>query len=126
MSNEKIRHKGKFLTKKQYERIERNSALGKSNQGRRVVEEKKSVLPPIEGCRLIDLQHLAKRMFCCGCKNPLLIQKIEKEKIEGLGSHWSIRCDKCSFLNNVTTGPKYSISGGEKRFIVNTKSALGK
>lgn len=126
----KIRCKGRFITKKQLKKCQSISALGKANKGRRVVEKEENEihLPPVDGCRIVDLQHMAKFMFCSACEVSLLIQNIERERVEGLGSHLSVRCEKCSFLNDVTTGPKYIKSGGGKKsaFVVNTKSALGK
>lgn len=110
----------------------KRSLVGKSNKGRRVLTTRdenpaKNVLP-VQGCRVVDFQHMANQMICSACKTPLLIKNIVRERVEGLGSHLYIRCTHCSKVANVTTGEQYKILDKDKRpaFVINTKSALGK
>lgn len=85
-----------------------------------------SEVVPVEGIRMIDVQHMAKLMNCVKCKAPLLMQKISSEKTEGYGSFFKIACVECSFLNTVTSSEQYQILTEKKKFVINSKIALGK
>lgn len=74
------------------------------------------------GRRIVELDVLAKRMFCASCNTPLHLSNIESERRYGLGSILFIRCQNnvCWALNDVKTGKR-----SQGAFDVNSKLALG-
>nr|XP_034330256.1 uncharacterized protein LOC117690347 isoform X2 [Crassostrea gigas] len=73
------------------------------------------------GRRIVELDVLAKRMFCASCNTPLHLSNIESERRYGLGSILFIRCQNnvCWALNDVKTGKR-----SQGAFDVNSKLAL--
>ena len=81
----------------------------------------------IIGNRIVDLQHMSRQMQCTFCNEPLLLQDIEKETPQGIGSIFDIRCRKCLLVNKITSGKEYqNPTSGKNLFSVNTKATLGK
>ena len=70
-------------------------------------EASESSLIHVKGNRIVNLQHMANQLYCSDCNEPLLIQNIEKEKVQGLASIFSIRCRECLLVNTVKSGEEY-------------------
>lgn len=73
------------------------------------------------GRRVVELDVLAKLMYCVVCRTPLHLSNTEGEKRYGLASTLYIRCMNCHVLNDVHTGKK-----SQRSFDINLKLALGK
>ncbi|XP_043469997.1 uncharacterized protein LOC122503494 [Leptopilina heterotoma] len=90
--------------------------------------EEKQVEPDyLNGRRIVELKFLAKKMWCCSCKEALSFQFIETEVRRGFGSTLRIRCHKCSIRNIVTTGEEYSLDQrrNTSRFKINGEVVKG-
>lgn len=79
----------------------------------------------LEGRRIVEFAHIAKEMWCKCCKEALSFEYIVDELRRGLGSILTVRCHKCLFMNQVTTGKQHKASGRVARFDVNSKVILG-
>lgn len=134
MSSEKYWWKGRIVKKKVYFAMLKRTENGKNRKKCEDIKDKQiseeapeSPLINVKGNRLVNLQHMASQLYCSSCKEPLMIQNIEKEKVYGLASVFSIRCRQCLLVNTVKSGEEYENPvTGKKMFTVNTKSALGK
>ncbi|XP_048775313.2 uncharacterized protein LOC125679906 [Ostrea edulis] len=71
------------------------------------------------GRRVVELDVLAKLMYCVVCRTPLHLSNTEGEKRYGLASTLYIRCMNCHVLNDVHTGKK-----SQRSFDINLKLAL--
>lgn len=133
--SEQLRHfNGRFIKKKQRDDYEKRSATGKNNKGKIAVAKtllktfEKNVEErfPVQGTRVLDLEHVAQNMYCKKCKSPLLLQNIRSDKIQGLASTFDILCTKCLVITEVDSGKKYLPPEKKKRvFVINSRVALG-
>lgn len=94
-------------------------------------EEVPAVEPPSyfddtwkKGRRIVELDVLAKAMFCCQCRLPLHLSDTVGERKGGLGSHLFIQCSSsgCGAVTDVPTGK----TGPTGSFDVTDKVAIGK
>ena len=75
------------------------------------------------GRRVVQLDILAKGMYCCRCNVPLHLSNIVKERLFGLGSVLYIRCDNsmCNTVTDVHTGSRSSTGA----YDINAKATIG-
>lgn len=96
------------------------------SSGIQKTNESDVVAKVVSGNRIIDILHLSEQLQCLKCTKPLLLNNIQKETANGLGSLFYIICKKCQKCRAVTSSPQYSIMlDGQKLFSINTKMALG-
>ena len=84
----------------------------------------------LEGRRIIEIDYMAKHMFCLNCESPLLLCNITKEHRMGLGGWFVFKCSVCFAKTKVPMGKRHSIKGTlfkntKYAFDVNSKAALG-
>lgn len=125
MSNDtRLRCKlGKFTTKRKEERKEnvRQSAKRRKRQ----VAEPEGLC--VEGRRVVELQQMAKNMWCATCVQPLSLRFIENEARIGLATILTIRCHNCLATFEVNTCKKdFHVESGRSKYDINVKAALGK
>jgi hypothetical protein len=61
---------------------------------------------PVEGYRIIDLQHVGRQMVCDGCCEKLSFEDLEEEITRGLASVFTFRCPTCKLTKKVGTSAK--------------------
>lgn len=124
------RWNGKYVSEKQYKQKLQKRKLFKEIQEKRkrakrdeLENEPKCI---IEGRRVIDLQVLAKYLFCRTCKICLSLRDVEREVRHGLASLFLVRCTQCNVLTYVPTSKKLlNLVTQKKRYQINTKVAAG-
>ncbi|GAB1860843.1 Mutator-like transposase domain-containing protein [Camponotus japonicus] len=127
---EKIRFKGKFVKKLKVDRHLRGKMLSemrkKSQSLKNSSVEKEKIDIPVDGERVVNFDCMAKKMFCSKCNHKLHLTDIIDECVQGLGSIFHVKCEKCSHVNKVESSEKYVDSAkGVKLFAINSKVALG-
>ena len=75
--------------------------------------------------RIVELEELAKYMWCSSCDLPLSFRHFVSEKQVGIASVLMIRCFKCDSLYEVPTGKRVWENNGFS-YAMNSKAALGK
>ena len=83
----------------------------------------------IAGRRIVELEVMAKLLYCPFCKALLSLENVEKEKQAGLVSILHVRCRECLLVTHVPTGKTHPGPTGSDRQIfydTNSKAALGK
>jgi len=79
----------------------------------------------VTGRRIVEIDHLAKQLYCNDCGKHLNLNNIVNEKRYGFGSVLMIECE-CGSCNEVSTGKTHRTGKrGPAVFDVNTKAALG-
>ena len=94
-----------------------------------VVKEKEPPKFPIQGDRMVDVEHMAKSMYCSNtnCNEKLHLENIKGELIFGQGSFFKAECPKCYFLSSIESGPMQILPGNSKKtFVRSAKLAIGK
>ncbi|XP_011876984.1 PREDICTED: uncharacterized protein LOC105567056, partial [Vollenhovia emeryi] len=122
---DRLRYKGRFISKKQ-----RDKRLKAIEHGKSLLKPKKKVQESdkeciVEGLRLCDLKVIARYLYCICCQEILSLENIEREEKRGLASIFSVRCHKCLHVNIVPTGKPHEGPSGKPIFDVNTKAVLG-
>ena len=140
-ANKKFRRKnGKFVTKKFHGRLlkcecyriaealansdDKNPALSENIH----LPEERSEEPSFEiaGDRIVNLEYMKKKLFCSKCNQKLYIHNIEAETVYGLGSYFKVKCNDCSCLQSVPSGPLIKLPGKEQViFEANLKLPIG-
>ncbi|XP_077279100.1 uncharacterized protein LOC143906731 [Temnothorax americanus] len=120
MTDNQYKWKGKFVTEKKYKCMKIRSENGK----KRKKEPESSHI--VEGHRIIDIDHVAKNMYCSFCKERLHLEDITKEIVKGAASIFEVQYKNCLKKNTVKSGKEYTNpSTGRPLFTINTKTALG-
>ena len=126
---------GRF--KKQREKSQQPTQSQATKKKQKTVEEL-HVDFVFEGRRIVEINFLGQQLKKCKhCDaTPLFLHNIVREKRNGLGSTFSIKCDLCNKISSVCTGKKHEIPACAKNpekqqqrkgttFDINTKYALG-
>lgn len=80
-----------------------------------------------EGCKIINIEVLARELICKHCKNVLSMMDATASVAIGLGTTYYIDCRSCGRTNEVLTDKQHSVSGTNKKiFNCNTKAVVGK
>ncbi|XP_011312822.1 uncharacterized protein [Fopius arisanus] len=132
-NSSRVRYRGKFLTKKQYELKMTAKELGKANQGRRVRTEMElnNVPQPHKlinvDNRIVNLSMLGKELICSTCEAILSLNNIVNETKRGLGSYLEVACTQCPFVKTVPTSKlvKEPDSKNRQSFEINYKVSIG-
>ncbi|XP_066593220.1 uncharacterized protein [Prorops nasuta] len=114
------RLKGRFATKKQILKKQKIVAAQKRRHSKPKSTEE---LFPVQGRRIVEIETIAKSLWCKSCKERLFLDKIESSKGHGVAETFIIRCEKCLLLNEVPTSKQHDVNG-YRRFDVNSKIAL--
>ncbi|KAK3916419.1 Cysteine--tRNA ligase [Frankliniella fusca] len=78
------------------------------------------------GRRVVELDTLAKELWCSDCNIPLSLRNLEKEQQMGLASIMTVRCGECLAEYAVHTSKKVpNLNGGKDLYSSNCKAALG-
>lgn len=125
---EPCRLKGKFVKKHIFD-WKKN--LGLACHKRKLVNEKRKeqeFFIPVDGRRIINVEKLARDLWCYNCKDSISLRFIENESTTGLGSSFTVRCHKCSKVRKVHTNNLVNVNGDLDRSVydVNLKAACGK
>ena len=78
---------------------------------------------PLPGRRIVEIDIMAKRMYCDKCSDKLHFDQFESETLHGLGSVLTLRC-ACGAKNDVPTGKTHDSTSGHSIFDVNSKAAI--
>ncbi|XP_052083925.1 uncharacterized protein LOC127721281 [Mytilus californianus] len=73
------------------------------------------------GRRIVELNVLAKGMYCCTCKCPLHLSNIVGERLFGLGGLKMVDCELCHTVTDVQFGKR----GPSGSYDINTKASIG-
>lgn len=120
----KYRYKGRFVTEKQFKKFMKIKRTGEKNRERKVICEKLQDFPII-GHRILDIKLIAEQMVCKCCGQDLSIRNIESEKLYGLSSVWTVRCQHCLDLVKIHTGGRHKNRKGFWVYDANSLSGLG-
>lgn len=115
----RYRRKGRYVSKRFYQALCRGSENAKGRLQKLLAKK-------------LELEAEAKKMELeAEADKSVSVVKgsriVDKEKITGLVSTFSVECRNCLLMNTVTSGKDYKIpSTGKTVFAVNTKTVLGK
>lgn len=119
-----IRIKGKFVTKAVKIRM---GNLVPKQQVSGVLNPSEDY--PVKGRRLVNLQHLARALFCNSCREPIpLANVIEEKSLAGLCSYLKVCCNNCGAHKTVTTDTVVTVGKGKRartEYPVNKKFTFG-
>ena len=74
------------------------------------------------GRRVVELEVLAKGMYCCSCKCPLHLTNTVGQRLYGLGGILMIECELCQTVTDVHLGKR----GPSGSYDINTKASMGR
>lgn len=120
-----MRYKGRFVTKKQYEKFMKQKKTGERNVKRKTDNDKLSHYP-VEGHRILNLKFIAEQLVCPICCEDISIRNLEKEVRYGLSSILFLRCQHCLYVKKVHSGSKHRNRKGYWVYDTNSLSGLGK
>lgn len=115
-SNKQLRTaKGQFVSKKKLKMID----IGKKGIRPKVLIEKNIrgkntyCLPDSEiefkGRRIVDIEAIAKNLFCSRCSERIFLENISDEKRHGFLSTFKIKCLKCYAETDVKSSKEHEV-----------------
>lgn len=81
-------------------------------------------LPNLSDRRVVELQLLAKELWCKNCDNPLSLRHVIEENCMGLASILKMKCFKCQLYFDVHTNKPHD--SYNRLYDVNYKLSIGK
>jgi len=108
-------------------RVERNIKRKISNAAKLLASDEEPTMLVHAGRRVVELDTLAKALWCTACDIPLSLRNLEKEQQMGLASIMTVRCRECLAVYAVHTSKKVpNLNGAKSLYASNCKAALGK
>ena len=119
-----LRYKGKLIKRSVFEKRQQAISLGKSRKREREKDEESEILT---GRRIVNLQTLAKNLFCRKYQTTLSLKNTVGENRRGLLSSLSVKCENCLQVVLVHTGEFHNDTDEDIRKIsdVNSCAVLG-
>ncbi|CAB0033229.1 unnamed protein product [Trichogramma brassicae] len=87
------------------------------------VNNSSEVYKRVEGRFIIDLEWLAKKLWCQNCRCPLSLRHVLKFRVDGLVLIFRVRCWECKAEVEAETSSK--VEGNENRYIINVQASEG-
>jgi hypothetical protein len=114
-----------FVSKYKYNKFKNAEKLGQRIADR--VLETGTTFTKSSGRRIVDLDVLANDLWCSTCDSALTLKDIVNENLSGLASVFSVKCNTCDIVHEVSTSAcQPTEKGGRPLFNVNMKIAMGK
>lgn len=116
-SKKQKRCSGKFTSDKQLRKITRAK---KGIRPRKAITDVADVVEPnipdseinFKGRRIVDIDIMAKNLFCRQCSQRIFLENISNEKRHGALSTFQIKCLQCHAVTNVISGKTHEVPTG--------------
>jgi RNase P subunit RPR2 len=117
----------KKVTKLVENNVDRKIKRQMSQAAKQLTADQEPTMVVDVGRRVVELDTLAKALWCTACDIPLSLRNLEKETQMGLASILSVRCRDCLAVYTVHTSKKVpNLNGSKSLYASNCKAALGR